>query len=275
MQRLLVLVVAAALGLLAIVVSAPTLAQTAPGTLEACRGTQARVQASALPEVVAPGRCPLEGGVIVDNGVGTVVPEPGEAIYAEAMTTSGAQELTVTRSENGTIALDSVGDDTTAQAEAAMDAATQTTALGLATARAGGGCSDSAFISNNWRVAKFMRYAVNVRSIPSELRKRSAIRAISKGGRNIYNTNNSCGFRDRVPARLIYTGNTRSSANINSNTTCSRQNGKSVIGFGTLPRNYTSFYCMVTGARPGPDRPIAKRRQAQQSVQDLDHEPQR
>ena len=123
MQRLLVLAVAAALGLLVIAVSAPTLAQTVPGTLEACRGTQARVQASVLPEVVAPGRCPLEGGVIVDNGVGTVVPEPGETIYAEAMTTSGAQELTVTRSEDGTIALDSVGDDTTAQAEAAMDAA--------------------------------------------------------------------------------------------------------------------------------------------------------
>ena len=115
----------------------------------------------------------------------------------------------------------------------------------------------SAFVNNNWRVAKFLRYAINVRSIPSELRKRSAVLAIRKGGRNIYNTRNSCGFRDRVPARLIYTGNTRSSANINSNATCSRQNGKSVIGFGTLPRNYTSFYCMVTGARPGPDRPIA------------------
>ena len=214
MQRSLVLAVAAALGLLAIVVSAPTLAQTVPGTLEACRGTQARVQASALPEVVAPGRCPLEGGVIVDNGVGTVVPEPGEAIYAEAMTTSGAQELTVTRSENGTIASTAWATTPRPRPRPRWTPRRRRPPWVWRPPGPVVGAPDSAFISNNWRVAKFMRYAVNVRSIPSELRKRSAIRAISKGGRNIYNTNNSCGFRDRVPARLIYTGNTRSSANI-------------------------------------------------------------
>jgi hypothetical protein len=50
-----------------------------------------------LPGVVRPGECPIEEHRIVDGGVGSVVPEPGESMYAEILTTSGTQELEIRR----------------------------------------------------------------------------------------------------------------------------------------------------------------------------------
>ena len=44
-------------------------------------------------------------------GVESVVPEPGECIYAEALKTAGAQEIEVECFPDGTIELQHVGDD--------------------------------------------------------------------------------------------------------------------------------------------------------------------
>jgi hypothetical protein len=60
-------------------------AQTGPGVYEACAPEKRKIRAGALPEVVDEDRCPVEGRVIVDGGIGAVVPEPGMAVPAEGM----------------------------------------------------------------------------------------------------------------------------------------------------------------------------------------------
>jgi len=60
-------------------------AQTGPGVYEACAPEKQKIRAGALPEVVDEDRCLVEGRVIVDGGIGAVVPEPGMAVPAEGM----------------------------------------------------------------------------------------------------------------------------------------------------------------------------------------------
>src|SRR5829696_1210821 len=69
------------------------LAQSDPGVYEACAPDRQEIRASALPEVIDEDRCPVEGRMIVDGGIGAVVPEPGMAITAEGRSPEGDQFL--------------------------------------------------------------------------------------------------------------------------------------------------------------------------------------
>jgi hypothetical protein len=69
--------------------------QTGPGVYEACGPEKRKIRDGALPGVVDEDRCPVEGRVIVDGGIGAVVPEPGMAVAAEGMSPEGDQYLVV------------------------------------------------------------------------------------------------------------------------------------------------------------------------------------
>jgi hypothetical protein len=86
-------------------------AQTDARVLGACGPQEQEIDATDLPQVVESGRCPVEGRRIVDGDVESLVPPPGEGVYTEVLTTSGAQELEVARRADGTIELDHVGDE--------------------------------------------------------------------------------------------------------------------------------------------------------------------
>ena len=68
--------------------------------LDACERGKPEIDATDLPEVVDPERCPIAGRKIVDGAVKSLVPPPGECVYAEVLTPSGAQELDVARRPN-------------------------------------------------------------------------------------------------------------------------------------------------------------------------------
>ena len=85
--------------------------------LEACEPERQEIRAAGLSGAVGPGKCPVEGRPIVDGVVESVVPPPGRGVYAEVLTTSGAQELEVTRLRDGTMELGHVGDDSAPAAE--------------------------------------------------------------------------------------------------------------------------------------------------------------
>src|SRR5215207_9106184 len=91
-------------------------AQHGARVLDACERGEQEIDATDLPEVVEPARCPIEGRQIVDGAVKSVVPPPGKGVYAEVLTTTGSQELDVARREDGAMALDHVGDDSDASA---------------------------------------------------------------------------------------------------------------------------------------------------------------
>src|SRR5215210_7029042 len=115
-------------------------AQPDTRVLDACGPGEPEIDAADLPEVVEPARCPVEGRQIVDGAVRSVVPPPGKGVYAEVLTTTGAQELDVARRADGTMELDHVGDDS--------DASVAKTR----TVNGPGECSDPGYKDSSWRV---------------------------------------------------------------------------------------------------------------------------
>ncbi|HKH12875.1 MAG TPA: hypothetical protein VKA73_17170 [Rubrobacter sp.] len=242
MKRITSIVAAVALAFSAVAMFAGSLlAQTGPEVYEACAPEKAEIQASDLPEVFDEARCPVEGRVIMDGGIGAVVPEPGMAITAEGMSPEGDQYLVVSNPRGGEISLEGVGPEPRSDA-----------ASGPESRAAGPGpCQDSYFNPRDAKVYHYNRWYANVGSIPDNLSKARAVAAMKRGGANIYKVHDRCGLPDRVKGVLRYEGGTRRSVDINSDATCNANDGKSVIGFGDLPASYTAFACVSSWIQDG------------------------
>ncbi|HEX6709164.1 MAG TPA: matrixin family metalloprotease [Rubrobacter sp.] len=183
------------------------------------RAGEQEIDATELPEVVEPGRCPVEGRQIVDGAVRSAVPPPGKGVYAEVLTTSGAQELDVIRRADGTVELDHVGDDASVSR--------------TRTVNGPGECEDPVYKDNSWRVTSELHYRFNVSTTPREIRHIQAVRAVRLAG--VVNTRNACHLGDQVPAALAYDGFTSKVANIQDGS-CLKSDGESVVSFGYLPK---------------------------------------
>ena len=186
----------------------------------ACDPGEQKIDAADLPEVVEPERCPIEGRRIVDGDVESLVPPPGNGVYTEVMTTSGAQELDVARRVDGTMELDLVGDE----------AATETRAFSGANP-----CNDPEYTDNSWHVTSELHYRVNLSTTPREITRRAARNAILRAAGNVDDTRSDCHLGDRVPATLDYDGGTSAVADIQDGS-CVKSDGVSVVSFGDLPK---------------------------------------
>jgi hypothetical protein len=246
LKRITSIAAALALACVAVAMFAGSLvAQTGPGVYEACAPEKQKIRAGALPEVVDEDRCPVEGRVIVDGGIGAVVPEPGMAVIAEAASPEGDQHLTVSNPRGDEISLDGVGKETRSEAPPEI------------TSRASGpgACSDSYYNSwDDYKLYNYNRWYVNTRSIPSYMSKVRAVAAMKGGGVNIYKVQDSCGIPDRVKGELRYKGSSKRSVNIRSDLTCTTNDYKSVVGFGDLPSGYTATACLWAWIKDGPNR---------------------
>lgn len=245
MKRVASIAAALALACTAVAMFAGSLlAQADEAIYDACSRDKQEIRAGALPEVLDEERCPVAGRVIVDGDVGAVVPEPGMAVSAEAESPDGSQHLVVSNPRGDRLVLDDVGRET--DPEAAPELTTQ--------ASGPGACQDSFYSSRDVKLYNYSRWYVNTRSIPSNLAKSGAVRAIRRGGANVSNVQDACGIRDRVRGRLIYEGATSRSVNIESNLNCTSNDRKSVVGFGNLPSGYTAFNCLWSWVQDGPNR---------------------
>lgn len=213
-------------------------AQTNKGTYEACRPGEEAISAPELPETVSLGRCPVDGRVITDNGVGTVLPAPGQSIYVDSLTTEGSQELEVTRYRDGNVELEHVGDE-------AGEAQEET---GIVVAASGPGeCSDRAYDNLDRRVEFPLRWYFNPNTTPEELTNKGAVGAIRRGTENIADTHSNCSRRDRVPEDMVYEGPTNDHAQIGTGGNCTGENDlKTVVSFGNLPDSTLAVTCTVT-----------------------------
>lgn len=236
MRWLVLLCAGFALAVLAVaVITRAPAAQTNGETYEACRPGKDTISASALPETVRLERCPVGERVIRDNGIGTVLPDPGQSIYVDALTIDGSQELEVTRYRDGTIELEYVGDET-AQREPEIGVA----------ASGPGQCADDHYNNLDRKVYADLKWYFNPRTIPGELSRKGAKRAVSKGTANIAGVQDACGIRDRVPYRMVYQGSTRDSAELGTGGNCTGNDGTTVVSFGTLPDSALAVLCTVT-----------------------------
>ncbi len=85
------------------------MAQTGSRVYEACEPDRGKIDAATLPEVVDQDLCPVAGRTIVDRGAGAVVPEPGESVFAEAMSPEGNQQLVVINPPGDRLLLQEIG----------------------------------------------------------------------------------------------------------------------------------------------------------------------
>jgi matrixin len=213
----------------AVIARSPT-AQTEPEVYEACRPDRETIPAPELPETVEMENCPIGGRVITDHGAGTLLPDPGEGVYTEVLTTTGAQELEVTHYQDGTVEFEHVGNDSGDEAAGAPASSRELVARG-----GPGECADPAFNSLGYRVSQGLRYRFNRSTTPRNLSDAAVIKAIRRGGANVTGTENTCHLGDRVPATLGYEGRTGLSANVTEDGRCVGNDGVNVASFGNLP----------------------------------------
>lgn len=226
-----VLIVSLLAALALLLASSAARGEPALQAYEACRGDE-NVSAAEVPRKIDLERCPLEEKAIVDNGVGTVLPDPGEGVYVHASYVTGGQELVVTRYRDGTVELDQVGDETE-EAQTEFGAA----------ASGPGQCADRAYTKRDIRVNWTLSWYYNKRSIPNELTTKGAVRAIKRGGANITRVRDACGLRDRVPHGLSFKGKTAARAGLDSSGRCTKNDNKTVVSFGRLPEGALGVTC--------------------------------
>jgi hypothetical protein len=236
-RRPILLITALTLAVLTVVIvtGAPS-AQTKQRTYDACQAGEDTITASRLPETVSLQRCPVGERVIRDNGVGTVIPGPGQSVFVDATTTEGFQELEVTRNRDGTVNLNHVGDES----EAA-----QTSTDNVAAASGPGECSDRAFNLRDYEVFVVLRGYFNPKTTPNELSRKGAVSAIRRGTADVYDTRNNCGLRDKISDRIgmSYEGSIDARAQIDTGGGCIGQDRKSVVSFGRLRENSLAVTC--------------------------------
>lgn len=252
MKRFLACGLALAFALLAVAAFARTpAAQTGARVLEACEANEQEIEAAALPRVVGPGECPVGERQIVDGPVASVVPPAGRGVYAEVLTTSGAQELGVRRLPGGAVELTHVGNESGAAAGPEGAAAGD---LSRATSREG--CFDPANTNLDRKVAGTLDYNFNVSTTPPNLSRLATRNAIRAGGLNVFNTRNDCRLGDRVPVALRYAGGTWAPAQVGDGI-CGANDGRSVVAFGNLGDGVLAATCTISQGRPGYDEVLA------------------
>ena len=219
-----------------VIVTGASSAQTKQQTYDACQPGEDTITASKLPEAVSLQRCPVRERVIRDNGVGTVLPDPGQSVFVDATTTEGFQELEVTRYKDGTVDLNHVGDESE-DAQTSPD---------LVTAASGPSeCSDRAFNLRDYKAFVVLRGYFNTNSTPNGLSRRAAVRAVRRGTADVFDSRNNCHMRDRVPDRIgmSYEGSINARAQVGTGGNCIGQDRKSVVSFGTLRSSALAVTC--------------------------------
>lgn len=227
-------------------------AQTGSQILEACEADEREIEASALPDVVEPAERPVGGRQIVDGPVSSVVPPAGEGVYAEIITTSGAQELGLRRQLDGAVELTHVGDELGAEGGAGTEEA------GTGTFRAAGreGCADPANTDLDHKVTETLEFGFRVSTTPRSLRRVAATNAIRRGAANVFDTRSNCHLGDRVPVAMTYGGKTGVPAQA-GNGPCGLNDGRSVVAFGNLRSGILAAACTISQGRPGYDQVVS------------------
>jgi len=200
------------------------------------------------------------GDVVTDHGISVVVPPRGEMIWAELKFDDGtSQTLSVETDRTGAVRLLQWGDEAAGGPDPSVpssttSAGTQTSTSGVEPAQPDGTsgikgeCSDGSYNRFSFRMPHLKwRYASG--TTPSKFRNRTngtrqVINALKRANRNITDARNLCGRSDRIGAQGTYLGTTSRRPNVSSGGSCTGGDGRSVIGWGSLPSNSIAMACV-------------------------------
>ena len=180
---------------------------------------------------------PGRGRQISDGPVVSVVPPPGQTVYAEILTTSGTEVLSVRRLPDVTIRLDRVGDEP--EESAGGD-------IGRGVDREG--CHRSAYPNLDYEVTETTTYNFRVSSTPRDLTRAGARNGIVRAARNVFDTRNGCRMGGRVPVALKYGGRTGAPAQ-GGDGLCGLNDNRSVVAFGDLKSGVLAAACTISEDR--------------------------
>jgi hypothetical protein len=110
-------------------------------------------------------------------------------------------------------------------------------------------CSDKAYslYSNSWN--KKLTWYFNAKSTPSGVNRDDAKGAIRGAVKVITHATNDCGLSDGMTGTAAFQDTTSTSVDINKDGSCKSGDGKSVVGFGTLPSSYLALTCWWTDSK--------------------------
>jgi hypothetical protein len=192
------------------------------------------------------------GDRVIDVGLEVVVPKPGETVWAALEYLDGtAQELQVVTELDGTVRLMSLGDDAVATRveDDSVDLdLTPTSALETLDTRTRAECRSRDSHLMGWRTPVY-RWYYSARTTPRKFTSRNngqqqVIDALIRANRNVVRADNSCSRADRVSASFEYLGRTSRLPSARSNATCAGGDGRSVVGWGRLPRGILAYMCV-------------------------------
>lgn len=210
--------------------------------------------------VLAPGSAPAAGppaGVPVERpdlhpgdvarvaGIGAVVPGPGNAVVGEAMRTDGSVLIRVETSPRGKVSV--------------TEGESESTSLGSGGGAAGPSeCNDGAYNLNGTKWYTTFGWYFNIDTTPSEITQQNALHDLQHATENMKWVENNCGISDNSSASSTYLGETSTSTQVNSNLTCGSNDGKSVVGFGTIDgTNVLAAACTWSVPHTGYDEIVA------------------
>lgn len=210
--------------LLSVTLGAPADWCTAEGTLDA----------AAMPAVVRPAHCDLDGRVIADHGVLIAVPPPGHKVGGEAMLLDGTtQVLELARRADGTVVLSDVGDEHAEGADAGGHGESGVNP-----------CHDAAFQMSDYRESDDRLWHYKASTTPPGLSIGAVAQDLVNGFNAVTGSHNDCGLADEVDARQRYGGNTTHPTGINFEGRCPAEgDGHSVVDFGNLPDTTLARTC--------------------------------
>jgi hypothetical protein len=181
----------------------------------------------------APVASDLRPGMLYSvHGVTVKVPPPGEGVWFDAhLDGGGAIWLGLQSDRHGKV---SIQEDAT------------TPGLQMTASSSTDPCSDGAYKLAGIKWQSTYSWWYQSGSTPSAFTASAGSGAFQRAVSHITNAYNNCGLADNVSATQSFMGSTSTAPNVGSTASCLTHDGKSVVGFGTLPSNYLGMTCWWT-----------------------------
>ncbi len=162
------------------------------------------------------------------NGIGFTVPQAGVRVNAEAMLTNGQTvEIAVDSRKDGSVV---VHRGSEAEPVALVSGSSNP-------------CADPTYSVAGAKWNKTYSWVFNAASTPSTLSRTSTASALKTSVSRIAAGYNNCGQADAIGATHSYAGRTTSLPDISTSAACLSLDGKSEIGFSSLPTGMVGMTC--------------------------------
>ncbi|MDQ0931937.1 peptidase M10 [Streptomyces turgidiscabies] len=220
--------------------------------------------------------CGAVGRIVVHDGAGVTVPEPGTAVSVDMLTADGESHgFTLEVAADGKVSYlleGATADSSTAghdvpepttpdpqpglpaEPDTVTDAADSSTGAEVAAVDAAASpsaCSDGAYKTDDRKEYGTYTWYVGDGGLPAGLSRTDAKWAFMDALNNITESYNDCGFGDSVGAKENYLADTSREASINTSGHCTGQDELSVWDAGDIKDSAVATTCSYTWSMPG------------------------